>query len=143
MISYTDWIFGQLLEGLDRIDGGKLAERTAVFFASDHGDFGGDYGLVEKWPGSMADVLTRVPLYARIPGGVTGHVATAPVQTADVLETMLDLGGILLPDWIRFGQSLLPQLHGDQGQADRCSMTFSSHVAKMAFRFHSVFAMLG
>ena len=71
-----------------------MADRTAIFFSSDHGDFGGDYGLVEKWPGSMADVLTRVPLYARIPGGAVGHVTNAPVQTADVLETMLDLGGV-------------------------------------------------
>ena len=49
MISYTDWIFGQLLEGLALIEGGAMAARTAVFFSSDHGDFGGDYGLVEKW----------------------------------------------------------------------------------------------
>lgn len=96
MISYTDWLFGQLLNGLDMIEDqkGRMADRTAIFFSSDHGDFGGDYGLVEKWPGSMADVLTRVPLYARIPGSAMGHVTNAPVQTADVLETMLDLGGV-------------------------------------------------
>ena len=91
----------------------------SVFFSSDHGDFGGDYGLVEKWPGSMADVLTRVPLYARIPGGVSGHVSMAPVQTADVLETMLDAANITKPSWIRFGKSLLPQLHGAEGAKDR------------------------
>lgn len=121
MISYTDWVFGQLLDGLAKIEDqhGKMADRTAVFFSSDHGDFGGDYGLVEKWPGSMADVLTRVPLYARIPGGAAGHVSNAPVQTADVLETMLDLGGVLLPNWVRFGKSLVPQLMGGEGQADR------------------------
>lgn len=119
MISYTDWVFGQLLEGLDKIDNGKMRDRTAVFFSSDHGDFGGDYGLVEKWPGSMADVLTRVPLYARIPGGVRDHVSMAPVQTADVLETMLAAANITVPGWIRFGQSLLPQLHGGEGPKDR------------------------
>ena len=119
MISYTDWIFGQLIEGLDKIEGGALAERTAVFFSSDHGDFGGDYGLVEKWPGSMADVLTRVPIYARIPGGVRGHVSQAPVATADILETMLDLANIEPTDWVRFGVSLVPQLQGGEGQLDR------------------------
>lgn len=114
MISYTDWIFGQLLNGLAEIEAGAMAERTAVFFSSDHGDFGGDYGLVEKWPGSMADVLTRVPLYARIPGMATGHVSYSPVQTADVLETMLDLANISLPGWIRFGKSLVPELEDRQ-----------------------------
>lgn len=66
------------MDGLDSAPGG-LAARTIVFFSSDHGDFGGDYGLVEKWPGSMADVLTRVPLFARIPGGVKNHVALVRV----------------------------------------------------------------
>jgi len=120
MISYTDYIFGQLLDGLAAAPDG-LADRTAVFFSSDHGDFGGDYGLVEKWPGSMADVLTRVPLYARIPGGAAGHVATAPVQTADILETMLDLSfaNVTQAEWVRFGQSLAPALRGGDGDPSR------------------------
>ena len=102
MIAYTDWIFGQLLKGIEE---SGLKDRTAVFFSSDHGDFGGDYGLVEKWPGSLADVLTHVPLVVRIPGGVKGHVSLAPVQTADILETMLDLANITDP-FVRFSKSL-------------------------------------
>lgn len=118
MISYTDWIFGQLLSGLDAAPGG-LANRTAVFFSSDHGDFGGDFGLVEKWPGSMDDVLTRVPLVGRFPGGASGVVHEAPVQTADVFETMLDLAGINA-SWVRFGQSFAPALqNGTEGEMDR------------------------
>eukprot|EP00051_Salpingoeca_urceolata_P014020 m.177673 g.177673 ORF g.177673 m.177673 type:complete len:625 (-) comp17969_c0_seq3:169-2043(-) len=117
MISYTDWLFGQLLDGLESAPNG-LNDRTAVFFSSDHGDFGGDYGLVEKWPGSMSDVLTRVPLYGRIPGGAQGHVSKAPVQTADVLETMLELA-MINTSWIRFGNSLTTQLNGGEGEMDR------------------------
>lgn len=69
----------------------------------------------------MADVLTRVPLYARIPGGVAGHVATAPVQTADILETMLDLAmvNVTQSEWVRFGQSLVPALNGGDGDPSR------------------------
>ena len=37
----------------------------------------------------------------------TGHVSSAPVQTADVLETMLDLANIALPDWIRWGIQIM------------------------------------
>ena len=146
MIAYTDWCFGQLLAGLDAADGGALAARTAVFFSSDHGDFGGDYGLVEKWPGSMADVLTRVPLVARLPGGAQGVVSRAPVQarsprlgpppprlaltlpwevhvcllqTADILETMLDLAGVNA-SWVRFGASLRRTLEsGAEGDLSR------------------------
>jgi choline-sulfatase len=59
----------------------------------------------------MSDVLTRVPLYARIPGGARGHVSRAPVQTADILETMLDLAGINT-SFVRFATSLRPQAGG-------------------------------
>ena len=45
---------------------------------------------MEKWPGGADDVLTRVPLFIRVPGGRKGYVSKAPVQTADIMETMID-----------------------------------------------------
>jgi len=61
-------LFGHdLLLRLDagRTDGGTRAHRphkdTAVFLFSDHGEWGGDYGLVEKWSNACDDVLTHVP----------------------------------------------------------------------------------
>ena len=107
MVSFTDWTFGQLLTGLEAADGGALAKNTAVFHSSDHGDFAGDYHLVEKWPGGADDVLTHVPMAARIPGGVPHNVAKGPVQSMDMMETMLELAGIT-SDWVRFGRSLAP-----------------------------------
>jgi len=56
MISYTDYTFGILLKGLKE---SGFEDNTAVFASSDHGDFGGDYGLIEKWPGGADDILTR------------------------------------------------------------------------------------
>eukprot|EP00931_Biecheleriopsis_adriatica_P008021 TRINITY_DN109263_c0_g1_i1.p1 TRINITY_DN109263_c0_g1~~TRINITY_DN109263_c0_g1_i1.p1 ORF type:complete len:564 (-),score=90.81 TRINITY_DN109263_c0_g1_i1:30-1721(-) len=115
MIAYTDWLFGELMGGLDR---SGLSSRSAVFASSDHGDFGGDFGLIEKWPGGADDVLTRVPLYARIPGGAAGHVSKAPAQLADILETMLDMAGVSSQN-IRFAKSLLPVLQGGEGDMQR------------------------
>ena len=40
-VTYVDWVFGQLLDGLESLG---LMNRTAVAFASDHGDFQGNYG---------------------------------------------------------------------------------------------------
>lgn len=57
----------------------------------------------------MDDLLTHVPLAARLPGGVQGHRAQGPVQTMDVLETMLDLAGINTT-FVRHAVSLVPQL---------------------------------
>ena len=44
-----------------------LSSSTNVAVWSDHGDYAGDYGLVEKWPSGLEDVLTRVPLIVRAP----------------------------------------------------------------------------
>ena len=102
MISFTDWTFGELLKGLKK---SGLESTTAVFHSSDHGDFAGDYHLVEKWPGGADDVLTHVPMAIRIPNGVAGGIVHGPVQSMDMMETMLDLAGIDT-EWVRFGVSL-------------------------------------
>ena len=47
---------GLLLEHLRQTG---LAENTIVVYSADHGDYAGDYGLVEKWPSGLEDVLTR------------------------------------------------------------------------------------
>lgn len=126
MISYTDWIFGQLLQGIQEAG---LENSTAIFFSSDHGDFGGDYNLVEKWPGAADDVLTRVPVFARIPGAspkARGFVAHAPIQLFDIPHTICELAGINVTGdgsgqyGVNFGRSLVPQLrHGMDGDKSR------------------------
>eukprot|EP00042_Codosiga_hollandica_P037693 m.299968 g.299968 ORF g.299968 m.299968 type:complete len:547 (-) comp55203_c0_seq1:83-1723(-) len=114
-ITYSDWIFGQLMEGLDNL---PLAESTTVIVASDHGDFAGDYNLVEKWPGGLDDVLTHVPLIVRTPGGVSNYTVDTPVQLFDIMTTVLDLANISL-NHAQFGVSFKPQLLGAPGVANR------------------------
>jgi choline-sulfatase len=66
----------------------------------------------------LEDVLTRVPLVARIPGGKAGHVAQSPVELFDVMATVLDLAGIPAGH-THFARSLLPQLQGGEGDWER------------------------
>ena len=61
---------------------------------ADHGDYAGDWGLVEKWPSGLEDVLTRVPLIIRTPNGAKGHVVNEMVQIFDIVPTMMDLANI-------------------------------------------------
>jgi choline-sulfatase len=124
MVSYTDWIFGQLLAGIDAVPG--LAARTAIFFSSDHGDFAGDYNMIEKWPGGADDVLTHVPFVARVPGGAAGAVINSPVALFDLPHTMCVLAGINVtgdgsgPNGINFGVDLSQQLlQGIEGDLHR------------------------
>jgi arylsulfatase A-like enzyme len=121
MIAVTDALLGQLLSALDETG---HAEDTAVFFFSDHGDWAGDYGLVEKWPSAVDDVLTRVPLIARIPGTgmARGHVVREPIELFDVMATALELAGVPATH-THFARSLVPQLRGATGDPQRAVFT--------------------
>ena len=55
-MAYSDMLLGRLLDALDDLG---LTDDTAVFHFSDHGDYAGDYGLVEKWPSGLEDALTH------------------------------------------------------------------------------------
>ncbi len=119
MVSYTDWLLGELLEAVERTG---HANDTAVIVLSDHGDYAGDYGLVEKWPSDLCDDLTHVPVIARVPGGARGHVAENLVELFDVMATCLDLAGVEAQH-THFARSLLPQIHGQPGNSDRAAFS--------------------
>ena len=117
MISYTDWLLGRLLEGV-----GKTGhnENTFIFVFSDHGDYAGDYGLVEKWPSGLEDVLTKVPLIVWGPGVMQEHVSEEIVELYDVMPTCLELANVE-PQHTHFARSLMPQLRGERGDVNRAA----------------------
>jgi arylsulfatase A-like enzyme len=118
-VSYSDWLFGELLDALART--GRDRD-TAVLLCSDHGDYAGDYGLVEKWPSGLEDCLTHVPLIARIPGGAAGHVSPELVELYDVMATCLELADAQATH-THFARSLLPQLRGAAGDTARAAFS--------------------
>ena len=117
MISYSDWMLGELLEAVERTG---HASDTAVFVFSDHGEWGGDYGLVEKWPSACDGVLEHIPLIARVPGAKQGHVSSEIVELYDVMATVLELAGIEAQH-THFARSLMPQLRGGAGDPARAA----------------------
>lgn len=118
-VSYADWLLGELLEAMEKTG---HANDTALFVSSDHGDYAGDYGLIEKWPSGLESCLTHVPLIARIPGGKPGGVVNEMVELFDVMPSMLELGGTRATH-THFARSLLPQLHGAAGDPNRASFS--------------------
>lgn len=114
-ISFSDYLFGLLLDGLEK---SGYSQSTTVAVWADHGDYAGDYGLVEKWPSGLEDVLTRVPLIIRTPGATKGHVVQEPVQLFDIVPTFLEIANITAKH-VHFGRSLVPQLHGASGNPGR------------------------
>ncbi len=118
-VSYSDWILGELMEALERTG---HASDTALVVGSDHGDYAGDFGLTEKWPGGLEDCLTHVPLIARIPGGKPGVIASDMVELFDIMPTFLDLAGTKATH-THFAHSLMPQLHGGPGDPGRAAFS--------------------
>lgn len=110
MCSRIDHQFGMLMEALREAG---IYDETAVFFFSDHGDFTGDYGLVEKTQNTFEDCLTRVPFIIKPPAwiDVKPRVSDAMVELIDFPATVEALTGIK-PNHTHFGRSLLPVLGG-------------------------------
>lgn len=115
MVSYVDHMFGILLDALDE---SVAAGNTAVFFFSDHGDWTGDRGLVEKWPSALDDKLIHVPLIISTPGGKAGHRISDPVELFDIAPTVATLTNTPLRH-TQYGRDLTAQLHGASGDPER------------------------
>ena len=111
MCARVDHQFGLLMEALRET--GRYDD-TAVFFFADHGDFTGDYGLVEKTQNTFEDCLTRVPFLVKPPAGVKvqPRVSEALVELIDMPATVEALTGIE-PGHTHFGRSLLPVIAGE------------------------------
>lgn len=114
MCARTDHQFGLVLQALRETG---LFDDTAVFFFADHGDFTGDYGLVEKTQNTFEDCLTHVPFVIKPPANVPCQpgVRDALVELVDFPATVEDLLG-LQPQHTHFGRSLLPLISGQAQQ---------------------------
>ena len=107
--SYLDDLFGQLLNGLDRI-GQK--ENTLVLYCSDHGDYCGEHGLFAKGIPCFRGAY-NVPAVVRWPAGIEdpGRRVDEFVSLADFAPTFANVAG-QAPKRHFTGASLLPFLQG-------------------------------
>ena len=111
MAARVDHQFGLVMDALK--EAGMYGD-TAVFMFSDHGDYTGDYGLVEKNQNTFEDCLTRVPFMVKPPAGVPvkPRVTDALVELIDFPATVEALTG-LEPQHSHFGRSLLGVIAGN------------------------------
>ena len=108
MIARVDEQFGRVRDAF--VERG-IYDQTATFFFSDHGEYAGDYGLVEKAQNLFQDALTRVPFVFRPPADTPcrPRVSDALVELVDFPATVCSLPGVDLGHR-QFGRSLLPLL---------------------------------
>ena len=108
-ITLVDRMVGTIVEALER---NGVADNTVIVFTSEHGEMGGDHGMLEKR--SMYEESARVPLLMRVPWlseeqtilrGSAGHI--------DLVPTLLELSGGEVPGHLQ-GKSLAPVLRGER-----------------------------
>jgi len=115
--SQTDWGVGRIMQHLEQT--GRI-ENTIVVFATDHGDYAGEFGLWSKTGGIRSSAITRTPLIVSSPGRVERDVATDEMaESVDVFPTLCELAGVEVPNHLQ-GLSLAPLL-GPRPQAVRDS----------------------
>ena len=106
MCARVDHQYGLLLDALREAD---TYDETAVFLFSDHGDYTGDYGLVEKTQNTFEDCLCHVPFVVKPPAArpARAGVREQLVELVDFPATVYDLAGIEVEHW-QFGRSVAP-----------------------------------
>jgi len=116
LLSEIDHHIGQILKTLEA-EG--LLENTIIIYTSDHGDFVGNHGLIEKCATghNVYEDTLRVPLIVSWEGRIrSGLVTDDLAQLADLYPTLMQLCGIIPPKQpaAYAGASLAPLLIAGQ-----------------------------
>ena len=113
-ILYTDQQVGYLIDALDR---NGLSESTLVVVTADHGVEFFEHGDKGHYR-TLFDEVLKVPLIARLPGGVrAGARVREQVRHLDILPTLLSFAGVSDPgNRLREvgGESLAGVLEGEE-----------------------------
>ncbi|AOA57880.1 sulfatase-like hydrolase/transferase [Acinetobacter larvae] len=91
MVSRLDDNIGKIRQALQKH---HLDENTYFVIFSDHGEYLGDYGAVEKWPSGVHECLTRSPLIIAGKDIQQNKQSSALIELIDVFPTLLELAGI-------------------------------------------------
>ena len=98
---------------LDVLAASGLADKTLVFFTTDHGI------ALPKMKCHLYDAGIGVSLIVRCPGhGQPGQVIDALVSHLDIYPTMCQMAGVPTPGWLE-GRSLVPLLTGEKDKNTR------------------------
>ena len=102
-LAEADACLGRLL---DQLAARGLAHRSAVLYLADHGEEFADHGSFYHGH-SLYEELLAVPMVLRLPGFErAGQAIVEPVQTIDLLPTLLAVAGLEIPTDLP-GRSLL------------------------------------
>lgn len=110
MVSRVDYQLGMIV---DKLKEKELYDDTSIIVFSDHGDYTGDYGIVEKTQNTFEDPVSNVPFIIKPAKGISlkARQTKAQIELLDVPATLADLAGFELP-YTHFGKSILNVVAG-------------------------------
>lgn len=123
-IAYVDSQIGKILEHL-RATG--ILDNTILIITADHGEEFLEHGRLLHGQ-DLHGELTHVPMIFRYPPAIGPGRIKTPVETVDIVPTILDLAGIQ-PSQGLDGRSLVPAIRaGDTGQPLRKALSWTDHI---------------
>ncbi len=119
----TDEAIGTVLDKLGELD---LLNNTIVVFSADHGEMMGAHDVRPFQKQVAWDESIRVPFLIRYPGidKQKGAVVNAPINTPDILPSLLGLSNIKIPDDID-GENLTALIKNPYTNADRVALVMN------------------
>ena len=111
MCMKVDHFFGEIVSALKEKG---IYDDTLIVFLSDHGDYTGDYDVVEKAQNTFEDCIVKVPLIIKPPKNqkVKFGISSALTELVDMYATVLDYTDVSAPE-THFGNSLRDVISGD------------------------------
>lgn len=105
-----------------------VSENTIFIFTSDHGDMLGSQGQPTREKQRAWDESIRVPFLVSYPAvsGQNGRTVKTPINTPDILPTLLSLSEIDIPRSIE-GEDLSGIIKNKKPDGDRAALVMSVH----------------
>lgn len=110
LVTHVDDCIGYILNTLEEEN---LLENTIIIFTSDHGEFLGDHGRIQKGPPGQ-DCITNVPLLVSYKNHISENIEFDQlVESVDIVPTILDYCGVQIPNYMQ-GKSLSNLIKGEE-----------------------------
>jgi hypothetical protein len=134
-VGFADLALGRVLDRLERTE---LYDDALVVVVADHGVSFRPHGERRRVNAEDLEDIAFVPFFLKAPGQRAGEVVDAHVRTVDVLPTIADVLGIVVP-WRTDGRSALgrppgayPDVVVETASGDQVVGTFGDLVARRA-----------
>lgn len=118
-----DKCIGEIVETIQKTG---ITENTILVFTSDHGEMMGAQDVRPYMKQVPWDESIRVPFLLRYPAvlGKTGRVVKTPINTPDILPTLIALSGIEIPKMIE-GEDLSGLIRSGGENSERAALIMS------------------